>query len=215
MTTSVGTIAQMALRRLGVRIVPVDDSPTLTEMVPFATIATAALVELGVIASDETPIPSDQALMLDKVASVHAALDAQGVVWWPSGSVPRAFVDEYTKLTAAMAGSSFGKAIDPAMVALLEARVRKGAMVLSADDNAQQAVQAVHDDLVMRGIARWTSLDIPNALGDPYVVLTSANLDPLFGLQTTDANDVRDAMVAIYRYVALPSSGETVSTAYF
>jgi hypothetical protein len=215
MTVSIGTIAQQALRRLGVRIVPLDDSPTLTEMVPFATIATNALIELGVIASDETPIPSDQALMLDKVASVHAALDAQGVVWWPSGSVPRAFVEEYTKLTAAMAGSSFGKAIDPAMVALLEARIRKGAMVLSSDDNAQQAVQAVHDDLVMRGIARWTSLDIPNALGDPYVVLTCANLDPLFGLQTTDANDVRDAMVAIYRYVALPSSGETVSVAYF
>jgi hypothetical protein len=215
MTTSVGTIAQLALRRLGVRIVPLDDSPTLTEMVPFATIATNALIELGVIASDETPIASDQALMLDKVSSVHAALDAQGVVWWPSGSVPRAFVEEYTKLTAAMAGSSFGKAIDPAMVALLEARVRKGVMVLSADTNAQQAVQAVHDDLVMRGIARWTSLDIPNALGDPYVVLTSANLDPLFGLQTTDANDVRDALTAIYRYVALPSSGETVATTYF
>jgi hypothetical protein len=215
MTTSIGTIAQMALRRLGVRIVPLDDSPTLTEMVSFDTVAIGALIELGVIASDETPIPSDQALMLDKVASVHAALDAQGIVWWPSGSVPRAFVEEYTKLTAAMAGSSFGKAIDPAIVALLEARVRKGAMVLSADDNAQQAVQAVHDDLVMRGIARWTSLDIPTALGDPYVVLTSANLDPLFGLQTTDANDVRDAMVAIYRYVALPSSGETVSVAYF
>ena len=92
---------------------------------------------------------------------MHAALDAQGVVWWPSGSVPRAFTEEYTKLTAAMAGSSFGKAIDPAMVALLEARVRKGAMVLSADTNAQQAVQAVHDDLVMRGIARWTSARYP------------------------------------------------------
>ena len=157
MTTSIGTIAQKALRRLGVRVVPLDDSPDLTEMVPVATIATAALVELGVIASDETPIPSDQALMLDKVASVHAALDAQGVVWWPSGSVPRAFVEEYTKLTAAMAGSSFGKAIDPAMVPLLEARVRKGAMVLSADTKAQEAVQAIHDDLVMRGLARWTS----------------------------------------------------------
>ena len=103
----------------------------------------------------------NQALMLDKVMSVHAALDAQGIVWWASGSVPRAFTEEYTKLTAAMAGSSFGKSIDPAMVPLLEARVRKGAMVLSADTNAQQAVQAVHDDLVMRGIARWTSLDIP------------------------------------------------------
>jgi hypothetical protein len=214
MTTSVGTIAQIALRRLGVRIVPLDDSPTLTEMVPFATIATNALIELGVIASDETPIPSDQALMLDKVSSVHAALDAQGIVWWPVGSVPRAFTEEYTKLSAAMAGSSFGKAIDPAIVAMLEGRIRKGAMVLSADTNAQQAVTNVHNDLVMRGIARWTSLDIPDALSDPYATLAADALAPLFG-GDTDANDTRDAMVAIYRYVALPSSGETVSTAYF
>jgi hypothetical protein len=214
MTTSIGTIAQMALRRLGVRVVPVDDSPTLTEMVPVATIATMALVELGVIASDETPIPSDQALMVDKVASVHAALDAQGVVWWPSGSVPRAFAEEYVKLSAAMAGSSFGKAIDPAMVALLEARVRKGAMVLSADTKAQEAAQAIHDDFVMRGIARWTSLDIPNPVGEAMEVLTADRLAPLFG-GDTDPRDTQAAMIAIYRYVALPSSGETVSTAYF
>ena len=214
MTESIATIAQKALRRLGVRIVPVDDSPVLTEMVPFDTIATAALVELGVIASDETPIATDQALMLDKVVSVHAALDAQGVVWWQAGSVPRAFVEDYTKLTAAQAASSFGKAIDPAIVAMLEARIRKGAMVLSADDNAQQAVQAVHDDLVMRGIARWSSLDIPNALADPYATLAADALAPLFG-GNTDPNDTRDAMVSIYRYVALPTSGETVATAYF
>jgi len=214
MTTSIGTIAQIALRRLGVRVVPLNDSPVLTEMVPVATIATAALVELGVIASDETPISSDQALMLDKLASVHAALDAQGLVYWSAAAVPRAFVEEYTKLTAAMAGSSFGKAIDPAMVALLEARVRKGVMVLSSDTKAQEAVQAVHDDLVMRGIARWTSLDIPNALSDPYATLAADALAPLFG-GDTDPNDTRDAMVAIYRYVALPTSGETVTTAYF
>ena len=214
MTESIGTIAQKALRRLGVRIVPLDDSPTLTEMVPFDTIATAALVELGVIASDETPIPTDQALMLDKVASVHAALDAQGVVWWAAGSVPRAFVEDYAKLTAAQAASSFGKAVDPAIVAMLEGRIRKGVMVLSADDNAQQAVQAVHDDLVMRGIARWSSLDIPNALADPYATLAADALAPLFG-GDTDPNDTRDAMVSIYRYVALPTSGETVATAYF
>jgi hypothetical protein len=214
MTTSVGTIAQLALRRLGVRIVPLDDSPTLTEMVSFDTVAIGALIELGVIASDETPIPSDMDFMRDKVSSVHAALDAQGVVWWPVGSVPRAFTEEYTKLTAAMAGSSFGKAIDPAMVPLLEARVRKGAMVLSADSNAQQAVQAVHSDLVMRGIARWSIQDIPDPLADPYATLAADALAPLFG-GDTDPNDTRDAMVAIYRCVALPSSGETVSVAYF
>jgi hypothetical protein len=213
-TASIGTIAQQSLRRLGVRVVPLDDSPTITEMVAAATIATAALVELGVIASDETPSASDQALMVDKVASVHASLDAQGVVWWSSDAMPRAFAEEYVKLTAAYAASSFGKSVDPAVVALLEGRVRKGAMVLSADDNAQQAVQAVHDDLVMRGIARWTVFDIPEAVGDAYAVLAADRLAPLFGMDT-DAKDTALAMVAIYRYIALPSSGETVAAAYF
>jgi hypothetical protein len=214
MTVSVSTIGQQALRRLGIRVVPLDDSPTLTEMVPAATIATAALVELGVIASDETPSASDQALMVDKVASVHAALDAQGVVWWDSTAMPRAFVEEYTKLAAAQAASSFGKASDPQVVALLEARVRKGAMVLSADDNANQAVMSVHQDLTMRGLARWTSQDIPDALADPYTVLTSDAMAPLFGMDT-DPKDTQDAVVAIYRYIALPSSGEPVQATYF
>jgi hypothetical protein len=214
MTVSVSTIAQQSLRRLGVRVVPLDDSPTMTELVPAATIATAALVELGVIASDETPSASDQALMVDKVASVHAALDAQGIVWWSGDAMPRAFVEEYTKLAAGMAASSFGKAADPAVIAMLEARVRKGAMVLSADDNANQAVLSVHQDLVMRGLARWTSLDIPDALADPYTVLTADAMAPLFGMDT-DKGDTQDAMVAIYRYIALPSSGETVAATYF
>jgi hypothetical protein len=214
MTVSVSTIAQQSLRRLGVRIVPLDDSPTLTEMVAAATIATAALVELGVIASDETPSPTDQALMVDKVASVHAALDAQGVVWWDGTAMPRAFTEEYTKLAAAQAASSFGKAVDPAMVALLEARVKKGAAVLSSDDNANQAVLAVHNDLAMRGIARWSSLDIPEPVGEAYTILAADRLAPLFGMDT-DPKDTAAAMVAIYRYIALPSTGEVVATTYF
>ena len=56
--------------------------------------------------------------------------------------------------------------------------------------------------------------DIPQALGDPYVVLAADNLAPLFGMDT-DAKDTAQAMVSIYRYVALPSSGETVAAAYF
>ena len=214
MAVSIATIGQKALRRLGVRVVPLDDSPTLVEMVPVATIATAALVELGVIASDETPIPSDQALLLDKVASVHAALDAQGVVWWSKDAIPRAFTEEYTKLAASWAATSFGKSADPQLVASLEARVRKGAMVLSSDDQANQAVQAVHDNLVMRGVARWSVFDIPNPVGDAYSVLAADRMAPLFGTDTVPA-DTRAAEVAIYRYVALPTSGETVAAEYF
>jgi hypothetical protein len=183
-------------------------------MVPVATIATMALVELGVIASDETPIPSDQALALDKVASVHAALDAQGVIWWDGTAVPRAFVEEFVKLTAGQMATSFGKASDPAALALLEARVRKGAMVLSADDNAVQAVMDVHNDLAMRGIARWSSADIPDAVGNSYVVLAADALAPLFE-RKTDPKDAALAMVAIFRYVALPTSGERVVVEYF
>ena len=130
----------------------------MTEMVPAATIATAALVELGVVASDETPSATDQALAVDKVASVHAALDAQGVVWWDGTAMPRAFAEEYTKLTANVMASSFGRAADPANQALLEARVRKGAMTISGHDIAVEAVMAVHADLVARGWARWTTL---------------------------------------------------------
>ena len=214
MTMSVGTIAQKALRRLGVRVVPLDDSPTLTEMVSFDTVAIGALIELGVIASDETPIDADMALMRDKVASVHAALDAQGVVWWQVGSVPRAFTEEYTKLTALAAATSFGKPAAPQEVALLEGRIRKGAMVLSADDNAQQAVQAIHDDLAMRGIARWSSLDIPDVVGEQYAIIAADRLAPLFD-EGPDPNGTPAAMAAIFRYVALPSSGETVATQYF
>jgi hypothetical protein len=215
MTVSVSTIAQQTLRRLGIRIVPLDDSPTLTEMVPAATIATAALVELGVIASDETPSASDQALLVDKVASVHAALDAQGVVWWTGDAIPRAFAEEYTKLAGMTAAPAFGKQVtDADLHQILEGRIRKGAMVLSADDNATQAVMSVHQDLVMRGLARWSSLDIPDALADPYTVLTADAMAPLFGMDT-DKGDTQDAMVAIYRYIALPSSGEAVATTYF
>jgi hypothetical protein len=213
MTVPVSTLAQQALRLLGVRIVPLDDSPTLTEMVPVETIATMALVELGVIASDEVPLESDKNLAMDKVVSVHAALDAQGVVWW-DGEVPRAFTEEYVKLTAGQMATSFGKASDPAALALLEARVRRGAMVLSADDNAVQAVMDVHNDLAMRGIARWSSQDIPDAVGNSYVVLAADALAPLFE-RKTDPKDAAMAMVAIFRYVALPTSGERVVVEYF
>lgn len=214
MTVSVGTIAQMALRRLGVRVVPLDDSPTLVELVPAATIATMALVELGVIASDETPSPSDQALMLDKVAWTHASLDAQGVVWWTGDAIPRAFAEEVAKLAAAAGSSSFGKVVSPEIVAMLEARVRKGAMTLSADDNAAAAVQAVHDDLVMRGIARWSSQDIPEPVGDAYVMLAAQRLAPLFGGQA-NPQEARMAEVMLFRYVALPTSGETMVGTYY
>ena len=193
---------------------PLDDSPTLTEMVPAATIATAALVELGVVASDETPSAADQALAVDKVASVHAALDAYGVVWWDGTAMPRAFAEEYTKLTANVMASSFGRAADPANQAMLEGRVRRGAMIISSHDIAVDAVMDVHANLVARGVARWTSLDIPDAAADPYTMLAANSLAPLFDKQPVPSDDVWAAR-ALAQIVALPTSGERVPAEYF
>jgi len=214
MTVTVSTIAERALRRLGVSVVPLDDSPVMTEMVPVATIATAALQELGVIAADETPSASDQALALDKVASVHAALDAQGLVWWPATVVPRAFVEEYTKLAAGQAASSFGKQADPQVMALLEARVRRGAMTISGHDVAVEAVMAVHSSLAARGLARWSSQDIPDAAAEPYELLAAYDLAPKFE-RPRDPADPVTATRLLAQIIALPTSWMVVRAEYF
>jgi len=99
-------------------------------------------------------------------------------------------------------------------VKLLEGRVRAGVMVLSADDNAQQAVQAIHDDFVSRGIARWTSMDIPEPVADAYVLMATQRLAPLFGGQS-NPQEARQAEVSIFRFIALPTSGETMRGSYF
>ena len=165
MTVSIGTLAQQALRLLGVRVVPLDDSPTLTETVPASAIADGALMELGVIASDETPSAIRSGVRAGSGGGRACIARCAG----------RRVVDQRCRADGLRrgiyqadcgdVGVELRQGVDPAVVALLEGRVRKGAMVLSADDNAQQAVEAVHDDLVMRGIARWTVFDIPDAVG--------------------------------------------------
>ena len=89
---------------------------------PAATIATTALVELGVIASDEAPSATDQALALAKVLEVHDSLVANGNVSWTSGAIPQFATEEYAKMAANLMASSFGRAADPA-----ELRIARGA----------------------------------------------------------------------------------------
>jgi hypothetical protein len=215
MTVPVDTLAEQVLRRLNVTVVPLDDSPQFNERVPASIIATMALVELGVIASDEPPIASDQSLALDKLLSVHAALDAQRLVWWDSSAIPRAFVEDYVKLTAAQAASSFGKAADPATVALFEGRVRRGAMGISSHDIAVEGVMAVHTELVGKGIARWTSMDIPEMAAPAYEMLAAYNLAPKFPPAEQKPADVVQAMRTLFTITALPSSGERMVAEFF
>jgi hypothetical protein len=45
-------------------------------------------------------------------------------------------------------------------------------------------------------------------------VLAADALAPLFGMDTAP-NDTQDAIIAIYRYIALPTSGERTKAEYF
>jgi hypothetical protein len=212
--STVSDLGEAALRRLGVAIVPVAERPPMTATVAVATLATAALTELGVIASDETPSATDQALAVQKVGAVHMSLVSQGFVPWADTAIPNAVSEEYTKLAAALMATSFGKQADLAMYQQLEARVRTVAMVLRAPDLATAAVQAVHDDLVARGRARWSVFDIPAAAERPYVYLAANQLAPLFGQQPSQADEA-GAIRSLAQIIALPSSGETVQVGYF
>jgi len=214
MTSTVAELGESALRRLGVAIIPAADRPALTATVTAATIANNALIELGVIAADETANPSDAALALAKAGAVHDSLTGQANVSWAADSVPQAVSEEYSKLTAAFMATSFGKSADPAIVGMLEGRVRKYALISTAPDLATDAVQGVHDDLAMRGLVRWSVFDIPTAVADQYVLLAANALAPLFGVPVNQRDDAQ-AMRGIAQYIALPTSGETIRAEYF
>ena len=214
MTASIAQLGERALRRLGVAIVPEDQRPALAMIVAPATIATNMLVELGVIASDETPIASDQALALAKVNAVHDSMVAQAFVRWSVNAIPQAVSEEYTKLAALFAASSFGKQGDPQMLPVLEQRVRKVAMVMQAPDEAFDAVMAVHQHLTATGFARWSVFDLPESAELPYVLLAANRLAPSFGAQANPADDVMAAR-ALAQIVALESSGVPVRVEYF
>jgi len=211
---TVDQLAERCLRRLGVVVVPAANRPSITATTTIASVATTALQELGVVASEETPSPSDQALAEAKARSVHASVVANTSANWSESAIPQSVAEEYAKLTAAMSASSFGKATDPQVVTLLEARVRRVASELYAPEMAQNAVMDVHRGLVAMGWADWTSQDVPDAAGDPYVVLACITLAPTFGVQF----DVRLGVKAhqdLRRIIALPTSGIPVRAEYF
>lgn len=215
MSVTPAVLGERALRRLGITVVPVADRPALSVVVPVADLATAALGWLAVIASDETPSVEDQALAVAKVNAIHDGLVAQAIVPWASTAIPRAVSEEYTMLAAQHLGPSFGKQIgDAAGAAALEARIRKIAIIMAAPAEATAAVMSVHQDLLARGKARWSSFDIPPACEDPYTFLAANQIAPLYGQKASPADDAT-ANQAIDRYISLPSSGERVVAEYF
>src|SRR4051812_1305623 len=139
MTQSVQQLGEQALRLLGVAIVPVAERTLQTTVIAPSLLATHALQELGVIASDETPSAADQEIALEKVGYVQHSLAALGISSWDATAVPFAISEEVTKMAAVQLASTFGKQSDMTAYKVQEARIRNYAMILRAPDLATDA----------------------------------------------------------------------------
>jgi len=207
---TVTDIAAKALQTLGVTV-PASARPTAATVVAAATIATNALIALAVIASDETPSATDQALAVAKVNAIHDELVDQGIASWLTTAIPQAVSEDYTLLAAMHLAQAFGKAADPAQQPVIEARVRRIALVLQAQTVAEQRVTAVHDGLVVRGIVSWVSNAIPLAAFDDYVALTAIQMAPLFDVKADP--EQQTALESRVRRTALVLQAQTLAQA--
>jgi hypothetical protein len=182
------SIADAALQAVGVTVPAAHQPPVTGPPATTTNIAGAALIELGVVASDETPAASDLTVALEHATSVHASLVGQGIASWSDSTIPDQLIEEYVKLTALVTASSFGKTGDPAQWAPLEARVRKYSQVHESQGAVILAsVASVHASLVSAGMASWASTAIPQAAFDEYVALTTAQIAPVFGVAVDPA----------------------------
>lgn len=214
MPATIAALGERALRRLGVAVVAAADRPEMLTVNSYVQIAGRALVWLGVVASDETPEATDTATAEEKALNVHDSLVAQGFVSWDENSIPRGVSDDYVMLTALRLGMAFGKTLDGAQMPVIEARIKRFAMIARAPALAQQAVMDVHANLDARGLTRWSVFDIPDYIENPYILMAANLLAPQFDLPADPAAEAR-ATRELAQVIALGTSGERVVAEYF
>ena len=174
---SPATIATNALVQLGV-IATDASTPSQAVVVTTDAIATLALTKLGVIASDETPLASDLALAQAAVAAVHANLVAQGYADWTATAITNAVSEEYAALVSQHIAPAFGKPADLQVVGAMEARIANVARVHRATNLALAKVSEVQASLVSQGLVGFANTGVPTAIAEEYTRLTALMLGP-------------------------------------
>ena len=156
--------------------------------------------------------PRAQSIAEEKVAEVHDALNAQGIVSWPLTAIPQAVVAEYAALAANLLAPVYGK--PGADVSGAEARIRKASLLARAPEIAAQAVLDVHTMLDARGKIRWGLADLPDYAEGPYVMLAANVAAPFFGLPQDQIADAR-AMRELAQVTSIGSAGGPVRAEYY
>ena len=149
-----------------------------------------------------------------RVLAVHDTLAAQGALGWASTAIPQAVSEEYVAMVREHLAPLFGQKPDLTVFPAMEARVRRFSMIIRAPALAEQKLMAVHANLDARGKTRWSVMDLPRYVEEPYVVLAANMLAPEFALPADQAAG-QLAMRELSQVISLPSSGGRVVAEYF
>ena len=211
MTVSISTIAERALQaRLNVAVVPLDDRPTLTEMVPVWQRSRRWAPSLA--SSPRTkrhppPIRRWRSTRLPRFTPPSMPKD-----WSTVGRhrrAARAFVEEFVKLVAA-AASHPASARPPIQLVIPRACSKAGCGEVSwASPHmiiAVEAVMAVHNDLVAKGArALGVNRIFPDMAALGYEQCSAAyDLAPKFPPAEQDKAEFAQAMSALFKITCTP-----------
>ena len=177
-------LASRALRAVGINPAPIGTGTATGITYAGPALATAALLKLAVIASDETPSTTDQAEALTRVSDVHDVLAGADYVTWALAAVPADVAEFYIIMTANLLAPQFGKPAN--MDAFTGAQGMVRAQALSGTYGQTLAVAKVaevHEVLNAAGLVSWAVSAVPSGLAEAYVRMTAALLAPIFGYQ--------------------------------
>ena len=177
-------LASRALRAVGINPAPIGTGTATGITYAGPALATAALLKLAVIASDETPSSTDQAEALTRVSDVHDVLAGADYVTWALAAVPADVAEFYIIMTANLLAPQFGKPAN--MDAFTGAQGMVRAQALSGTYGQTLAVAKVaevHEVLNAAGLVSWAVSAVPSGLAEAYVRMTAALLAPIFGYQ--------------------------------
>ena len=124
-------------------------------------------------------IATVQSRALQAANAIHAMLFASDYVFWPATNIPQQVFEPYVEMTAARLSPEFDRPMDGNVMAAARLAVRRVIFASSTGVAiASDKVRAVHFGLDARGLARWTLLDIPDYVEEPYVLMTASILAP-------------------------------------
>jgi hypothetical protein len=182
---SLGIVSQTDLAGRALRAVGIDPSALglgTPSGITFAgpALATAALLKLAVIASDETPPANDQAEALARVSDVHDMLNGLDYVTWALAAVPAAVAEMYIVMTANLLAPQFGKPASMDAFNAAQAMIRQQALSgVYGQALAETKVSEVHDALNALGLVSWTVAAVPTAQAQAYVQMAAVLLAPV------------------------------------